>query len=280
MLPARPRPRGLTHDRAGRRRHDPIGVAPITYIADGSPTSPKFASAFADGCGGTIAHVGGGLRDGDFAAFCTPATWPVLAAAQRLGRTWYYGDHAYFKRGRYYRITRNAVQYVPTPAALAASTPDRYRACYAPEIQPWRADGDCVVICPNADQYMAHHGLNAHDWTLDVVRQVAAATTRNIIVRWKAQAKTRPLFHDLHTAWAVVVFSSNAAVEALATGVPVFVLAPWASTAAMGSNDLTRIDDPVYPADDLRRHFLWALAEHQWTVDEIRDGLAWKVLQM
>ncbi len=80
-----------------RSSHPP----PVTYVVAHETTSPKFAAAFARGCGGTCASVVTGLRPGTFAAFCTPPTWPLLQQAQAESRDWYYGDHAYYWRGKY-----------------------------------------------------------------------------------------------------------------------------------------------------------------------------------
>lgn len=257
-------------------RRRATATPPITYVAAGETTSPKFAPAFAAGCRGVTAPVAGGLRDGDFAAFCTPSTWPLLAAAQRDGRTWYYGDHAFYRRGRYYRVTMNAYQYQPSLQAIARATPDRFRALHIEMAPTWKKQGTAVVVCPNSSVYMAQHGINAHEWTMDCVRQISQATDRNIIVRWKVQAGRRPIYRDLDDAWAVVTYNSACAVDALLVGVPVFVLCPWATTARMGLSDLSKIESPVYP--ESRQQFLWELANHQWTLPEIAAGYAWEAL--
>ena len=41
--------------------------------------------------------------------------------------------------------------------------------------------------------------------------------------------------------------------------------------------DLSRIDSPSYP--EARIPFLYELAERQWTLEEIRTGLAWRFFQ-
>lgn len=261
-----------------RQLRPPSTPPPVTYVVPGETTSPKFAKAFAAGCRGHMVNTQMGLQTGAFAAFCTPATWPLLEQARREGRDWYYGDHAFYKRGKYYRVTKNAYQYVPTERDLAAATSARFTAVNGDIHPEWRR-GTAVVVCPNSEVYMRHFGIDAREWTMDVVRQIAAVTDRPIVVRWKAVVGRRPFYVDCHDAWAVVVFSSNAAVEALMAGVPIFVTAPWASTAQMGLSDLSQIESPYFPESSLRERFLWALAERQWTLDEIRAGYAWRALQ-
>lgn len=257
-------------------RHD----VPVTYIAPLETTSPKFGAAFMKGCRGKAANVAGGLQEGDFASFCTPSTWPLLTAAQANGRNWYYGDHAFYRRGKYYRITKNAYQYVPTPHAMESATPTRFEAVGGQMVQPtWNTDGSTIVVCPNSDVYMAQHGIDAQAWVMSMMMTLARTTRRPILTRWKANAQRRPLYVDLHDAYAVVVYNSNAAVEALMAGIPVFVMCPWATTASMGRQDLSQIDDPYYPDRDYVKRFCWTLANHQWDMAEISSGRAWIDLQ-
>ena len=250
----------------------------MTYAVPQERTSPRFARAFATGCGGPATNDPV-LADGPIALFGSPDRWALLQQAIAEGRTWYYGDHGYYRRGKYYRVARNAYQYQPTRDAILHARPDRLRACHV-EINPqWERDGTSIVICPNSPLYMSWFGIDAHRWVVDLVDQLGrVAPSRPIIVRWKAMASRRPLAADLHNAHAVIVFSSNAAVEALCHGIPVFVLAPWASTASMGLSDITKIDTPYYP--ELRVPFLWHLAERQWTLSEIESGLAWHDLHV
>jgi len=272
----------VIRDKFLRQQRRPNIPPPVTYAVATETTSPKFAKAFAQGCGGPICGIGAYhkplLGPGGFAGFCTPATWPLLDQAIADNRPYYYGDHAYWGRGKSYRIARNAVQYQPTAAALARATPTRFRRLGVSLAPDWQTNGNSIVICPNSAVYMARFGIDAREWVLDVVRQVARVSDRPIVVRQKSMNGRRPLYLDLHDAWAVVVFSSNAAVEALAAGIPVFVLAPWASTATSGKSHLTEIETPYYPAIAQRDRLLWCLAEHQWTLAEIAAGIAWRTL--
>ena len=130
-------------------------------------------------------------------------------------------------------------------------------------------------MCPPGDVYARLGGFSADEWTLQTVRKLQEATDRPIRVRRKAAAKTTPLAADLAGCWALVAHSTNAAVEALVAGVPVFCTAPCAARA-MGRADLSEIEDPLLPDD--RERWLRVLAANQWTLDEMRSGLAWRML--
>lgn len=249
---------------------------PVTYFVPGESTSPRWAEAFAAGYGGRAVPISTTLQRGPFAAFCTPPTWPLLKQAQDEGRDWYYGDHGLFSRGKYYRVTKNAYQ----PSGIGSGCPTRFAKLGVPLARQWKKDGSTVVVCPNSPVYMRHYtGEDPENWVSEVVSRLMALTDRRVVVRWKTDVKERPLSVDLQTAWMVVTFSSASAVEALASGIPICTLAPWASTASMGITDLSRVERPYYPDLAERDRFLFNLANQQFTLDEMRQGLAWHSLE-
>jgi hypothetical protein len=194
-----------------------------------------------------------------------------MVQAQQEGRDWYYGDHGFFKRGVYYRITKNAYQ----PSGEGEASPDRWKALGVPLSANWKRDGRHIVVCPNSPVYMQFHGIDSHAWSADIIRRLAQVSDRPAILRWKKDSQAHPLSLDLVDAWMVVAFSSASAVEALAAGIPVCTLAPWASTARMGITDLEQVEHPYYPPISERDRFLFNLAASQWTLPEIREGIAW-----
>ena len=250
---------------------------PVSYAVPDEFTSPKWAAAFAAGCRGTVA-TDNVLQPGSVAMFGSPSRWAILQDAIQDGRTYFYGDHAYFRRHQYYRITKNRLQHdgVSTQPVRDA---DRQRlrdvGC---DISPgWRATGTHIVICPNSPVYMSLFGYDAHQWALDCISTLARYTDRPTILRWKSQAARRPLAVDLVDAHAVVVFSSNAAVEAVAAGVPCICLADFAAARRMGRSSLADIENLITPDD--RESFLCTLARNQWTFDEMKAGVAWRALR-
>lgn len=246
---------------------------PTTYIAPGERTSPIFCGAFAAGCGGP-SQVAGELQPGPVALWGSPKLWPLLTKAQEEQRTWYYGDNAYFARGKYYRITRNAYQH----NGIGMPDPARFKQ-FKMGIKPWRQKGTHIVVCPNSPVHFQLFGMSVETWLKETVATIAQYTDRPIRIRWKTRAKACPLSQDLQGAWAVVVWSSNSALEALVAGIPIFVQAPHAATYRFGTPDLSLIETPVAPSDQARLKFCQVLAANQWTLDEIRSGMAWSQLR-
>lgn len=254
----------------------PPKTAPVSFYIASELTSPRFAKAFAEGCGGLLANNAELEMDGPFAAFGTPATWKLFERAKVSGQDWYYGDHGIWARGQVFRIGKNTVQFQPTDEDLARATSAQFERYHAP-IAPWKPRGKHIVICPNSDVYMRHHtGLGAEAWVDMVMTELAKYTDRPSMWRTKKGAASNPIARDLEDAYACVVLSSASAVDALQAGVPIVTLAPWAATARMGLTDLSQIDTPIYPEN--REQFFWALAEHQWTLPEIASGAAWRYL--
>lgn len=244
-------------------------MIPVSYYAPQEITSPKFAYAFAKGCRGTITDENE-LFPGPVALFGSPSKWAVLRQAQQQERDWYYGDHGYFGRGLFYRITKNAYQHDGTGDA----DPERFLK-FGKAIEPWRRKGAHVLVCPNSPEHFAQHGLDHDPWLNATIATLRQYTDRELRVRWKRGQRTR-IIDDLRGAWACVVYSSAAALDALIAGIPVFVLAPFAAAYRMGLSDLALIEAPIYPTD--REPFLWALANQQWTLSEIYRGQAWHSL--
>lgn len=243
-------------------------MSPTTYVVPSESTSPRFGRAFAAGCGGRLTHRAV-LEPGPVAMFGSPARWSMLEQAQKEGREWYFGDHAFFGRGEFYRIAKNAYQH----DGHGTAGPQRF-ARFNRRIMPWRKTGSHVLICPNSATYFGLHGLSADKWIHVVTSALRAHTDREIRIRWKRDE--RPIQADLQDCWAVVAFSSVSALDALIAGVPVFVLADFAAAYRMGLSDLMRIESPFYPDD--REPFLWNLAANQWTLAEIEAGHAWRAL--
>lgn len=248
------------------------------YPQPGKEKSQLLLSAFVAGARGFLSNASASLHPGASAFYGTVGLEALFARARAAG-PWYYLDNAYFDRGRhrFFRISRNALQApgrTPAPGRLAA---------LGLEIRPPRAGGAHIVVVEQSDYHMRElggwpGGLEA--WRARVLETLARHTDRPIRIRPWARDKLkagRTLPDDLEGAWAVIAHQSAAANEALLAGVPAFVTGECAA-AELANRDLARIENPILP--DERRH-AWAarLAASQWTLDEMRDGTAWRALQ-
>jgi len=256
-------------------------VSVTCYPSPGKRKALKVCRAFAEGCGGTVAPTGQAeLAPGPaFFHGWTEHSARLIARCRREGRAWFYGDNAYYMgRGRYFRVTRNALMHdglgIGDEARLAS---------LGVALAPWRRTGRHIVVATQSETfYRMHLGMGRDDWAERTRREIACHTQRPILVchkpapPWPGQLPHLNFEEVLSGAWAVVTYSSSVAVKALIEGVPVFALGP-SMAAPMASNDLARIEAPPRPRG--RWSWLAVLAANQWTREEMRRGRCWADLR-
>jgi hypothetical protein len=243
---------------------------PVAYGLAGSCTSERWVEAFSQGCGGKVSYNNVMLPNHPVAMFGDPTLHTLLGHARDQGRDWYYGDHAYFRRRVYYRITKNAWQH----DTRGEAHPARWERLGI-KIEPWRKHGEKILLCPQSSRFFELHGLNHTQWVRDTMEVLHRYTDRPIEIRYKSDGlQTEEHFwQSLHDAYAVVVYTSVAGVQAAIHGVPCFATHECASKY-FGTDDLSKIESPVRPDD--RERMAWVLANNQWTMEEIAQGLAWE----
>lgn len=240
----------------------------VAYAVRDELTSPKWARAFAKGCGARVA-VRDELEAGAVALFGSPRRQRLLDQAKAEGRTWFYGDHAYFRRHEFYRCTRNAMQH----DGHGEGDPRRLERLEV-RIRGWRKDGTDVLLCPNSPAFFEGQGLRADVWIRETVAELRRHTDRPIRVRFKNDGGD--LEQALRGAWATVVYVSVSGMHSALAGIPCFATAPCASLS-FGSSDLSRIESPARP--DNRHELASVLANQQWTLLEMANGKAWEAVR-
>lgn len=208
---------------------------------------------------------------------CTPELRPLIDGWQARGRKFLYWDRGYCRRvfatwlprgenGGYYRwhvgsFQMSAVRKVPS---------DRWDALKTP-LEPWQKGGRHIVVAQPTPTYARFHKIPG--WTEKTLAALAQLTIRSVVVRDKEDK--RSLQDDLKGAHALVAHGSNAAVEAVILGCPVFV--DQSSAAALvGLTDLSKIEEPIYPE---RERWAHALAYSQFNEEELTNGALWRMLQ-
>lgn len=240
-------------------------------LASDEKTNPLFGNAFAAGCGAETATK---YEGGAWAGFGSPQTWNDLTEARKKGEDFYYGDHAYFGRGKFFRVTKNALQYGPRWAQTGIHVPDFDRLALHgwKKEKPYQKGGGHIVLCPQSEGW--HQRMGEPGWTERMLHTLSLYTDREIVQRTKKTS--RPLAEDLQGAWALVTHTSNSAVEALLHGVPVFCTGDCAASH-LALSDVVNIEKPFRPEG--RLSMAAVLAANQWTLAEIAAGDAWRAVQ-
>lgn len=203
------------------------------------------------------------------------ATQHLFDEARALRREWWYIDNAYFDagRGRYFRVTRNAMQL----GRVSEPKPER-AAALGLVVKPWRESGKHVLVCPQSDDFMLLVGWRGGmaGWLRHILHELRSCERPVAVRHWSRDklAAAQGLGYALKNAWALVTHASAAANEALLAGVPVFLTSHDCAALPVASGALASIGDPALPDD--REQWVARLAGAQWTLDELRAGEPWR----
>jgi hypothetical protein len=153
--------------------------------------------------------------------------------------------------------------------------------------QPWR-QGKHILIAGMGHKTASVGEPAGGEWETQIVAEIRKHSDLPIVYRPKPSWKTatpiagtvfspqnEPLEDVLRNASAVVTHHSNVAVDGLVDGIPAFC---WHGVASvMASQDLARLRKPHMPEG--REQWMRDIAYCQWSVDEMRQGLAWRHLK-
>jgi hypothetical protein len=201
-------------------------------------------------------------------------TLRTLPEAVRTGRPFWTLDNGYWNPAKgtdrgYYRFCYRSLSPVLLPKTPFLREP-------TVRLRPWRQDGGHVLLAMPGVQFGMALGIDVKGWCATIVGELYPKTQRlgrELRVRMRDETR-RPLADDLRDCWAVVTHSSNVAVDAVVAGIPVFVQ-PTSAAAPVGRTDLD-LANPVTPGRD---HWVRALASQQFTIAEMRNGIAWHWMQ-
>jgi hypothetical protein len=153
----------------------------------------------------------------------------------------------------------------------------------------WKKKGNKIlIIVPNRKScvfygYDTDPYINGEKpWLMNTIETIKKHTDMEIVIREKGSRSARQ-HHSIFDAldegvFATVTFNSIAALESVIYGVPSFVTVPCAASP-LAITDLSQIANPFYPDESLIKQQCASLAYGQFTVEEIANGSAWKILK-
>ncbi len=207
-------------------------------------------------------------------------TLAIVRQCAAVGNHWIMADNGYIGANQYdgyYKLSRDGFQCdgtgIPDEKRLVgvlAITGQKFVKDWRP-----RTKNGHILMCPPIAGYERTHWFSAYQWRRGISKQIRKLTKRKVRVRYKPGDQRAvgdpPLAADLKNCHALVTHDSNIAVEAIMAGVPVFITGT-SPAQIFGNVDLATIVDPRTEGD--RWEWLSILANNQWTLKEIRDGMA------
>lgn len=181
-------------------------------------------------------------------------------------------------------------------------------------IQPWNSPGDNIVIIGQKEGDSALNSLytelgydNFFDWVSDVISEIRKFSDRKIIIRPHPKNIARSVKRSKHipenfknvevsnyiptgtysggesldaelaNAHCVITFSSNAGVDAVVKGIPVYALDKDSMVYPLSQGKLSSIENLNYniPIDDWQNKIAYTF----WNTEELESGETWAHLK-
>ena len=182
--------------------------------------------------------------------------------------------------------------------------PDRFEQ-WGIQLKPWRdnnKEGKHVLVAGSSQKFHDFHGVRGP------VQEYYGGLLRRLKDGWLGETVYRPkpsfavrhadevqpmvgkmlsrmskpkdrIWKELDNCWALVTWGSNAALDALISGVPILTVGDSIAKTMSKCQDKDQltwmIDDPWHPSDEDRHQFFNDIAYCQFTPDEMKDGFAW-----
>ena len=222
---------------------------------------------------------------------------PILEGYKRVGRPaiyidlGYWGRHEGGRRQGFHKLSLNS-RHPTAYFQKRKHDAGRFNHFRVP-IQPWKSRNEgYILLVGMSAKAAAAEGFRPEQWERQMVSEIRKYSDREIIYRpkpsWHAATTipgTRRMIGvdgdidktHFRNCYAVVTHHSNAAIEGLLAGVPVFVWDGVATAPGKGSCDISRIESPPTPTE--REQWAYDIAWTQWNVAEMQSGQVWDYLK-
>ena len=230
-------------------------------------------------------------------------TGEMFKVARTRGIDFYYIDHAYFNSGYggdgWMRIVKNG----HSRSDFQKVSSERYDKFFKSThpILPWKNNTqrkDKIIVCPPTHAVAWYMGLT-ENWTqqtVDKLKKILPESEHNRIVirakpnepivdevgnliKFQHNISEGSLNDDLNNAFCVIAYNSNVALSATLKGIPVITSEHSCCYSISFSVD-DFANPKVFDIEPIHRtELMYWLANNQWTIAEMQNGTAWKMLQ-
>jgi len=147
----------------------------------------------------------------------------------------------------------------------------------------WKENGNYILVCPSSETVSrVITGMSMDDWTNSTIENIRKYTDMEIRIRLKPRPNNQfwntDIKDDMKNCYATVTCMSLAAIDSIIEGIP-NISYQNNSGYAMGANAIKNIKSLNKPSDKEVNKWLSVLANNQFTLKEIKNGTAHKVLK-
>ena len=183
----------------------------------------------------------------------------------------------------YFRIIKGGIH----TNKFNTTTPDRRNKLIKQgidaEFKGWKDNGEHVLLCPSSPTVTYYvNDISQQDWIQQVGEEVRKHTDRPIKVRNKPRPGNEwwgtDVKDDLKNAWCVVTNMSLAAIDGILNMTPAFTHQKHVASLISGKK-IEEVEKPYKPEREKVEEWLNMVANHQFTIQEIEDGLAFDTLK-
>ena len=213
----------------------------------------------------------------------------------QIGRSFYYIDTGYFGnfpspgnpkgQKKWHRIVKNENQQSKIIPNVPA---DRWNRIKNDDPRyDWHGwknyDKKILLVMPNP-KACRYYNVDFETWTKNTKMMIQQHCDLPVEVRIKGSRTYRNYDYSIYDAfdsgvYATVTMNSMAALESVLYGIPAFVTVPCAASPLATVDNLENLKNPFKPDLDTIQAHCNALAYGQFTLDEIQDGTAYKLVE-
>jgi len=211
-----------------------------------------------------------------------------ITECQEQGLEWWYVDNGYITEQitrypepiinnydkTYFRICKGGIH------TTKLSECDNKRL--DTEFKGWQS-GEHILVCPSSPTVTSYiNGISQEEWIKQTTDEIQKCTDRPIRLRNKPRPGNEwwntDIKDNLKGAHCLVTNMSLAAVDAITSGVPCITDEKNVANF-VSSQDISKINLPFKPDNNKINKWMNMLSYNQFTIKEIEDGIAFKVLQ-
>ena len=211
-----------------------------------------------------------------------------ITECQEQGLEWWYVDNGYITEQitrypepiinnydkTYFRICKGGIH------TTKLSECDNKRL--DTEFKGWQS-GEHILVCPSSPTVTSYiNDISQEEWIKQTTDKIQKCTDRPIRLRNKPRPGNEwwntDIKDNLKGAHCLVTNMSLAAVDAIISGVPCITDKKKVANF-VSSQDMSKINLPFKPDNNKINKWMNMLSYNQFTIKEIEDGIAFKVLQ-